>query len=132
MRKAAILFITLIIMTSLVACDLSIPNDRPSPELQHQEYRDHSYTIRVTGSQATSVIEFSGNYMILESNGGSSSRSVDGYTPAEYTVRGYIVSCAFQKMGERGLLKVEILKGGEVVNSSYTTAAYGMVSVATP
>lgn len=77
-------------------------------------------------------IEFSGSYMVVTSNGGTSSRSVDGTTPAEYYLGSAdIVSCAFQKTSESGSLKVEILKGGKMVNSSYTTADYGVVSVAT-
>jgi len=46
-------------------------------------------------------------------------------------VKGNIVSVVFQKQTESGTLKVEILCGGKVVNSSDTTAAYGVVSVAT-
>lgn len=215
MRKVAILFI-IFIMGLLVACGSTspapapnsiIPEPLPSPvPSQEPEYREDSYTIRVTGSvviydreehdrrsvgreeeysrllremteeigsmNPTELAEyktpegrakfdekwdkkfeeyhkkypaywddlygespnvrFSGNYMVITSNGGSASRSVDGRTPAEYTVKGNIVSCVFQKTGEKGSLKVEVLKGGKVVNSSHTTAAYGVVSVATP
>ncbi|MBA7716832.1 hypothetical protein ES703_125913 [subsurface metagenome] len=77
------------------------------------------------------VVEFSGHYMVITSGGKSSSLSVDGRTPTEYTVRGDIVSCVFQKMSEGGSLKVEILCEGTVVASASTIADYGMVSVAT-
>lgn len=211
MRQVAILFI-MFIMGLLVACGSTspapnpvIPEPLPSLAPSEPEYREDSYTIRVTGSvvvydreehdrrsvgreeeysrllremteeirsmnptelaeyktpegQAkfdekwdkkfeeydkkypaywddlygeSPSVRFSGSYMVVTS-GGSTSRSVDGTTPAEYAVRGVIVSCAFQKTSESGSLKVEILKGGKVVNSSYTAAAYGVVSVATP
>ncbi|GAH92477.1 unnamed protein product [marine sediment metagenome] len=200
MRKVAILFIILI-MGLLVACsstspasDSIMPESLPDLAPSELEYREDSYTIRVTGSvviydeeehdrrsegreeeyklllrqvldmsqaeydqyntpegrakyweehdkkypaywddlyRRSPNVRFSGNYILITSDG-STSRSVDGRTPAEYTVKGIIVSCVFQKTGEKGSLKVEILKGGTVVNSSSTTAAYGIVSVATP
>jgi hypothetical protein len=69
--------------------------------------------------------------MVIKSGGGTTSRSVDGTTPAEYYIgNAEIVSCSFQKMNEYGTLKVEILKGDKVINSSYTTAAYGVVMLA--
>ena len=69
--------------------------------------------------------------MVVTSGGQSTSKSVDGVVPATYSVKGNIVSVVFQKQTESGTLKVEILRGGKVVNSSDTTAAYGVVSVAT-
>jgi hypothetical protein len=78
------------------------------------------------------TVNFSGDYMVITSSGGSISRSVDDTTPVEYYIGGAdIVSCTFQKSGESGTLKVEILKGGKVVSSEYTTADYGVVSIAT-
>ncbi len=76
-------------------------------------------------------VKFSGSYMVITSGGQTTSRSVDGTTPAEYTVKGYIVSCIFQKASEYGSLSVEIIKDGKVIASEYTTADYGVVSVAT-
>jgi hypothetical protein len=71
------------------------------------------------------------------SNGQSASESVVGTVPAEYSVTGTnritvsMVSVELQKQTEEGTLKVEILKDNETVASSETTAAYGVVSVAT-
>jgi len=89
---------------------------------------DTEFEIKVSG---TTGLEFSGSYMAVTSGGQSTSKSVDGVVPATYSVKGNIVSAVFQKKAESGTLKVEILKGGKVVNSSDTTAAYGVVSVAT-
>ena len=95
-------------------------------------FQDNRYTIRVTGNPLTETeTEFSGSYMVVTSDGNATSRSVDGITPAEYRVKGMIVSCVFQNQNDYGLLKVEILYKGTVVNSSCTIAAYGVVSVAT-
>jgi len=89
---------------------------------------DSEFQIKVSG---TTGLAFSGNYMVATSGGQSTSKSVDGVVPAAYSVKGDIVSAVFQKQTESGTLKVEILKGGKVVNSSDTTAAYGVVSVVT-
>ena len=89
---------------------------------------DSDFTIRISG---TSGLSYSGNYMAVKSDGSSASRSVEGIIPAQYTVRGNIVSAVFQKQTENGLLKVEILRDGNLIKSSETTASYGVVSVAT-
>lgn len=85
------------------------------------------YIIKVTGSDSC---KFSGSYMLITADGQSQSKSVEGRVPAEYQCRGSIVSTSFQKQGESGMLKVQIMKGGRLVNESETTAAYGVVSAA--
>ena len=89
---------------------------------------DSTFQIKVSG---TAGLKFSGSYMAITSDGKSTSKSVDGVVPAQYSVYGTIISAAFQKQVESGTLKVEILQGGIVVNSSDTTAAYGVVTVVT-
>jgi hypothetical protein len=93
------------------------------------------FTIKVSG---TTGLEFSGSYLVVMSNGQSTSEPVAGTVPAEYSVTGTnritvsIVSVELQKRTEEGTLRVEILKDfDEVIASSETTAAYGVVSVAT-
>ena len=93
-----------------------------------EEIGESDFTIKVSG---TSGLEFSGSYMVVASGGQSTSKSVDGIVPAQYTVRGEIVSCSFQKQTEFGILRIEILKGSKVVSQSETSAAYGVVSAAT-
>ena len=90
--------------------------------------RDSAFDIKVSG---TLGLEFSGSYMVVTVDGQSTSKSVDGTVPAQYSVIGIIVSVVFQKQAEEGTLKVEILKDDQVIASSETTAAYGVVSVAT-
>jgi hypothetical protein len=89
---------------------------------------DTEFQIKVSG---TAGLPFSGSYMVVSSGGQSVSKSVDGTVPTQYSVEGMMVSVAFQKQTEDGTLKVEILRDGQVVKSSDTTAAYGLVSVAT-
>jgi hypothetical protein len=84
------------------------------------------YTIRVS---STSSVDFSGNILVIEASGKSTSRSVEGYTPMEYRVTGTTVSCSFQKQQTAGYMEVEILRDGKVVNMVYTIASYGVVSV---
>lgn len=92
------------------------------------------FIIKVSG---TTGLEFSGSYLVTTSNGQSASESVNGTVPQEYGVTGTnritvsMVSVELQKQTEEGTLKVEILKDNETVASSETTAAYGVVSVAT-
>jgi len=85
------------------------------------------YIIKVTGSDSC---KFSGSYMVVTADGQSQSKSVEGRVPTEYQCRGSIVSTSFQKQGESGMLKVQIMKGGRLVNESETSAAYGVVSAA--
>ena len=89
---------------------------------------DENYTIKVSG---TADLEFSGHYMVVNSDLTEGSKSVDGVVPAQYSVSGTIISCVFQKQVESGTLRVEILKSGQVVAESDTSADYGVVSVAT-
>ncbi len=86
------------------------------------------FTIRVSG---TAGLQFNGSYGVTNSDGSSTSQTVDGTVPTEYQVTGTIVSVVFQKQTEAGTLKVQIIKDGEVVKEAETTAAYGVVSVAT-
>lgn len=78
-----------------------------------------------------SGVEFGGSCMAVKAGGSTTSTTVQGVAPAEYSVRGTIVSCALQKKTKRGNLRVEIIKGDKIVSESETTAEYGVVSVAT-
>lgn len=86
------------------------------------------FVIKVTGTDGT---KFSGSYMLVTLDGKTASKSVEGTAPIDYKVDANMVSVAFQKAGEKGNLKVEILKDDQVVAESETDAAYGMVSVST-
>jgi hypothetical protein len=84
---------------------------------------------RVTGTEG---IAFSGNVGTLDN-----SSTVDGTVPDTYEIPvddGVfaldVVSVVFQKAGEDGILKVELVQDGEVLKAAETTAAYGVVTVA--
>jgi hypothetical protein len=82
------------------------------------------YTINVTGSDG---LEFSGSYMVVSTNGASKYEPVDATVPATYKFMGNVVTIDFQKKVTGGTLKVEIIKNGNVVNTSETTAEYGII-----
>lgn len=85
------------------------------------------FLVRVSGSAG---IPFSGSIMAVTA-GKSTGQSVSGKTPAEYEISGSIVSVTFQKQGELGRLRVEILKGDTVAAEGETATSYGVVSAAT-
>lgn len=123
-----LLVLGIILLASVGSCVVCVMlpggSESPIPSLSS----DTEFQIKVSG---TDGLPFSGSYMVVMSGGQSVSKSVDDTVPTEYSVEGMIVSVVFQKKTENGFLKVEILRDGEVLNSSYTTAAYGLVSVAT-
>jgi len=86
------------------------------------------YQIEVSG---TAGLKFSGSYLVVSGDGSSTGHSVDGTVPASYTVKGSIASVVFQKQSEAGSFTVQISKGGKVIKESTTSAAYGVVTVAT-
>jgi hypothetical protein len=85
-----------------------------------------NYLIQVGGSPGLS---FSGSYMCI-TGGGSQQQSVDGTVPTTYHVSGSIVSATFQKQTAIGSLTVSIEVNGRTVKQSSTSAAYGVVAVA--
>ena len=109
MRKLIIAIALLIIL--LVSC---------KPE-------DSTFLIKVSGTEG---LFFSGSYMTTTVNGQVTSKSVEGIIPAQYSVKGMMVSATFQKDAEDGYLKVEIFKDGEIIADEHTIADYGLVSIA--
>jgi len=89
---------------------------------------ESDFRIKIIGSQN---LKFSGSYMIVTADGKSNSHTVDGIAPAEYDVKGWIISCSFQKQSEQGSLSVFIYRNGQLIDQSTTSAAYGVVTIAT-
>lgn len=89
---------------------------------------ESNFKIKIIGSYN---VKFSGSYMVVTSDGKSSSHTIDGVVPVEYDVKGWIISCAFQKKSEQGSLSVLVYKNGQLIDQSTTTAAYGVVTIAT-
>jgi len=88
---------------------------------------ESNFKIKIVGSHN---IKFSGSYMVVTADGHSSSHTVDGIVPAEYDVKGWIVSCSFQKQSEQGSLSVLVYRNGQLMDQSTTSAAYGVVTLA--
>jgi hypothetical protein len=86
----------------------------------------NAYTIRVDG---TPGLSFSGSYTIVDDSGRVEAEAVLGVVPTEYGVDGTRLSCSFHKEEAAGLLRVEIVKGGKVVNEAATSAEYGSVTL---
>jgi hypothetical protein len=89
---------------------------------------DTDYSIKVAGSTGT---QFSGSYIVTDANGESTTYSVDGTVPAEYSVTGIKIECTFQKLVEAGELRLEILRDGEMVASAETSSGMGVISALT-
>jgi len=88
---------------------------------------EQTFTIQVTGTEG---LKFSGSLCLSTSDGKVTTKSIEGTIPANYTLTGSVVSVVFLKQAEKGTLRAAILKNGNIVNSSETTAAYGVVSIA--
>jgi hypothetical protein len=56
----------------------------------------------------------------VDDSGRVEAEAVLGVVPAEYGVDGTSLSCSFHKEEAAGLLRVEIVKGGEVINEATT------------
>lgn len=120
MKKIIVLSVVLL---ALVACVTSCSTSSSGGFSSNK-----TYTISVTGS---SGVAFSGSIGGIDSNGDYISQSVDGTVPHTYTFTGSMVSVVFQNQGESGTLTVQILEGSTILKQASTTAAYGVVSVAT-
>jgi hypothetical protein len=54
---------------------------------------------------------------------------VKGAVPEEYKGKGLAAACVFRKTSAEGTLKVEILKGQEIVSSMEIDAPYGIITL---
>jgi hypothetical protein len=89
---------------------------------------ESQFTIRLSG---TPGLKFNGVYAATLSNGSSTSQSVEGIIPTEYTVTAKVVSITFSKEAVRGTLHVDILKENSVIKSAETSTNYGNVMIVT-
>lgn len=90
--------------------------------------QNDEFVIRLSG---TAGIEFRGEYGYTEvggqMRGKTRAEEVESTVPAGYTVSGDVVWCSFKKVGEKGVLRVEIFKGERIVAQSETSEPYGSV-----
>ena len=87
---------------------------------------ESDYTIKVTGSDR---LQFSGHYTIAGTGAMPKPVQVKGAVPAGYKGKGLATACVFRKTSAEGTLKVEILKGQEIVSSMETAAPYGIITL---
>jgi hypothetical protein len=94
-----------------------------------------TYTIKVDG---TDELNFSGEYMVVTTDFDTENRvafssdpiPVEGQVPKQYRVTdATAVAVMFQKQDEEGTLRVEIWRGGELIDSAETTDPWGAVLV---
>ena len=86
-----------------------------------------SYTIEISGSGG---VPFQGTYGMTQSDGTSSSRSVEDSVPATFHGEGALASCFFQKHQAGGTMRVTLRRNGQIVAEEETDAAYGVVTIA--
>jgi hypothetical protein len=94
-----------------------------------------TYTIKVDG---TDELNFSGEYMVVTTDFDTENRvafssdpiPVEGQVPKQYRVTdATAVAVMFQKQDEEGTLRVEIWRGGDLIDSAETTDPWGAVLV---
>ncbi len=91
-----------------------------------QRESSNDFTIKVYTYE-----KFTGNYLVMQPDGQSISKSVEGRGNAQYKVKGSMVSCSFQKSEEgSSSLRVEIYKNDKSIKSEVTEASYGVVTIA--
>lgn len=121
------IFIALAAAAALTACD-SGPGASLGSAAKLAAGVESEFTINVDGTPGS---PFSGGYMVIQASGQNTQKSVDGAVPAQYQVKGMIVSAGFQKQREKGELIVTIMRDGKEVARADTQAAYGLANVAT-
>jgi hypothetical protein len=84
------------------------------------------YTIKISGSDK---LQFSGHYTIAGTGAMPKPVQVKGAVPMEYKGKGMAAACVFRKTTAEGTMKVEIMKGQEIVSSSETAAPFGIITL---
>jgi len=87
---------------------------------------ESNYTIKVTGADQ---LPFSGHYTIAGTGAMLKPVQVTGKAPTEFAGEGLAAACAIRKTTSKGTLKVEILRGKEVVSTAETAAPYGIITL---
>ncbi len=84
------------------------------------------YTIKVSGSERQA---FSGHYTIAGTAALPKPVNVAGNAPQEYGGKGMAAACIIRKTTAEGTLKVEILKGKEIVATGETAQPFGIITI---
>ncbi len=94
-----------------------------------QKATESEFTIKVSG---TKDLKFNGHYSFVGLGSKPVPQNVEGTIPGAYQGKGALALCLFRKTSLEGTLKVEILKGEEVIANGETAVPYGVVSLKTP
>ncbi|MEN6464941.1 MAG: hypothetical protein ABFD62_07150 [Syntrophaceae bacterium] len=84
------------------------------------------YIIKVSGSERQA---FSGHYTIAGTAALPKPVNIAGDAPREYAGKGMAAACIIRKTTAEGILKVEILKGKEVVATGETAQPFGIITL---
>ena len=87
---------------------------------------ESDYVIKVSGTEQQS---FSGHYTIAGTTGIPKPVQASGKAPMEYQGKGFAAACVFRKTTAEGKLKVEILKGKDVVATTETAEPFGIITL---
>lgn len=90
---------------------------------------ESDFIIKVSG---TKDLKFNGHYSFVALGSTPVPQNVEGTVPSEYRGKGVISLCLFRKTTLEGTLKVEILKGEEIIAKGETAVPLGVVSLKTP
>ena len=112
MKRLVLLFV--ITMIFLVGCGESFKGV------------EADYTIKISGTEQQ---PFSGHYTIAGTTAIPKPLQVTGTAPTEYTGKGFAAACVIRKTTAEGKLKVEILKGKDVVSTTETAEPFGIVTL---
>lgn len=87
---------------------------------------ESDYTIIITG---VDQLPFSGHYTIAGMGAMSKPVQVTGKGSVEYTGKGLAAACVIRKTTSEGTLRVEILRGKDVVSTAETAAPFGVITL---
>lgn len=114
-----------------IMCDVCFGLYNNGGKLPSSYKHQDKFEIKISGTTGTA---FTGNYMVVYSNGTNESKSVEGTVPENIQIGGdvLIISCTMQKKEDNlNTLKVSININGECKATSDTYAAYGVATAAT-
>jgi hypothetical protein len=87
---------------------------------------ESDYTIKISGADQ---LPFSGHYTIAGMGALPKPIQITGNGSVEYTGKGLAAACVIRKTTSEGTLKVEILRGKDVVSTSETAAPFGVITL---
>lgn len=87
---------------------------------------ESDYTIKISSA---GQLPFSGHYTIAGTDAMPKPVQISGKGSMEYTGKGLAAACVIRKTTSEGTLKVEILRGKEVVSTSETAAPFGIITL---